>query len=66
MTIILNGEPAEVARGITLEGLLQAQKEPAEHVLVELNGEFVRPPELARQVLAEGDQVEIILPAFGG
>ena len=66
MTIILNGEPAQVAEGLTVAGLLEAEGEPAEHVLVEVDGEFVPPGKFAQRVLVEGDQVEVILPAFGG
>lgn len=66
MKIVVDGEPAEVAAGLTVAGLLSARGEPAEHVLVELNGEFVPPGRFEHQVLAEGDRVEVILPAFGG
>ena len=66
MTIILNGEPVQVADGLTVAGLLEAEGEPAEHVLVELDGELVPPAQYARRVLVEGDRVELILPAFGG
>ena len=61
MTIILNGEPTQVADGLTV-----AEGEPARHVLVEVDGEFVPPGQFEQRVLREGQRVEIILPAFGG
>ncbi len=66
MTIILNGEPTQVADGLTVAGLLEAEGEPARHVLVEVDGEFVPPGQFEQRVLREGQRVEIILPAFGG
>ncbi len=66
MKIVLDGEPEQVADGLTVAGLLDARGEPPRHVLVEVNGELVRQSELERRVLREGDRVEIILPAFGG
>ena len=66
MKIVVDGEPAEVAAGLTVAGLLQAREEPARHVLVEVNGEYVAPGQLEHRILVEGDRVEVILPAFGG
>lgn len=66
LNIILNGEPARFPEGTTVARLLAAQGEPADHVLVEVNGRFVAPGLHADHVLADGDRVEVILPAFGG
>lgn len=66
MKITVDGAPVEVRDGLTVAALLQQQGEPADHVLVEINQIFVPPAEHTTRVLAQGDEVEIILPAFGG
>jgi thiamine biosynthesis protein ThiS len=66
MTIVLNGEPAQVPDGLSVTELLRREGEPEHHVLVEINHLFVPPAEHATRRLREGDRVEIILPAFGG
>ena len=66
MKIVVDGEPVEVRDGLTVADLLLQLGEPADHVLVEINQIFVPPAEHATRVLVQGDEVEIILPAFGG
>jgi thiamine biosynthesis protein ThiS len=64
--LIVNGEPREEVDGLTVADLLAGAGEPADHVLVEVNGVYLPPRRFAVQRLADGDRVEIILPAFGG
>lgn len=66
MTVTLNGERREVAAGTTLLDLLNEQGEPYDHALVERNHRLVRRDSLAETVLEDDDDVEVILPAFGG
>jgi len=66
MTLVINGLPREVPDGLTVGGLLEREREPARHVLVEVNGVYLPSVEYGRRVLIEGDRLEIILPAFGG
>jgi thiamine biosynthesis protein ThiS len=66
MRLTVNGHDKEYGDGITVAGLLDAEGEPARHVLVEVNGEYVLPTQHASRVLSSGDRIEIILPAFGG
>jgi sulfur carrier protein len=66
MKITVDGAPLDVRQGMTVADLLKQQGEPADHVLVEVNQIFVPPSEHASRQLADGDEVEIILPAFGG
>jgi len=66
MQITMNGEPREVQDGATVRQILDAEREPAGHVLVEVNGAYVPHPRYDAWVLREGDRLEIILPAFGG
>jgi sulfur carrier protein len=62
----VNGEPRELDGGLTVEALLEHEREPAAHVLVEVNGVLVPPRRHAQHLLVEGDRVEIILSASGG
>ncbi len=66
MQVMVNGEPRDVRAGLTLSELLEAEGEPASHVLVELNGQYLSARECRERILAGGDRVEIIHPAFGG
>ena len=66
MRIIINGLERQVHQGLTLADLLAAEEEPRDHVLVEVNGAYVPVEKYAGLVLQADDQVEIILPAFGG
>ncbi|OHB74182.1 MAG: thiamine biosynthesis protein ThiS [Planctomycetes bacterium RBG_16_59_8] len=66
MRLIVNGREKEFRDGLTVDALITEEGEPVGHVLVEVNGEYV-PTRLQKgRVLAEGDRVETILPAFGG
>ena len=56
----------DTGSGMAIADLLRQEGEPASHVLVEVNRTFVSPGEHQDRVLVEGDDVEIILPAFGG
>ena len=64
--VLLNGEPHQLVEPISLLALLEQLGEPHAHALVERNRRLVRPEQLAATVLADGDEIEVILPAFGG
>ena len=66
ITVVLNGEPERVAAGSSLLALLEAQGEPYDAALVERNGRLVLTERLAETTLADGDRIEVVLPAFGG
>lgn len=66
MHILINGIQRKVPNGLTIAELLEREGEPIGHVVVELNGQFVPAKQYLNQVIAPGDQVELILPAFGG
>ena len=66
MRVTLNGLPRELADGCSVAELLELEGEPADHVVVEVNGLFVPLGEHATRRLAAGDRIEVILPAFGG
>ncbi len=66
IAITVDGFPEDVPAGLDLAGLLELRGESAKTTIVEHNGRYVKVTELGEVVLAEGDRVEIILPAFGG
>ena len=65
MTLIVNGEPRELAAA-TLAQALQALEYENAAVATALNGEFV--PKRAREAtpLKDGDRIEILAPRQGG
>ncbi len=66
ITIIINGEPQTAAPALTLFALLEHLGEPIDKAVVEHNGRYVRRQDLGDVLIADGDRVEVILPAFGG
>ena len=66
MKVMVNGQPKDLPDGSTLAQLLEAESEPAHHVLVEINGKYIPERQYDGVALCEGDRLEIILPAFGG
>ena len=66
MSVVINGLPRQIPRGISVARLLELEQEPARHVLVEVNGVYLPGRDYAGRLLQEGDRIEIILPAFGG
>jgi len=66
MVIVVNGEWREVRDGLTVLALLDEERTPAPHVLVEVNGVYVPLRRGEDRKIVDGDCVEIILPAVGG
>jgi thiamine biosynthesis protein ThiS len=66
MVIVVNDERREVRDGLTLLALLEDERTPASHVLVEVNGVYVPLRRGEDREIVDGDRVEIILPAVGG
>jgi thiamine biosynthesis protein ThiS len=66
MRLFVNGLKQDVPEGLTVTQLLEAEGEPADHVVVEINGVYLPVRQYPSRVLQEGDRLEIILPAFGG
>ncbi len=66
MKITVNGEPQEVADGLTVAGLLTLLGVRDERVAVEVNVDVVRRDARAARALAEGDRVEIVSFVGGG
>lgn len=66
MRIEVNGEPREVADGITVRALLESLALGAQLVAVERNEEIVPRAEHASATLRDGDRVEIVQFVGGG
>jgi sulfur carrier protein len=64
--VTVNGQPRELPAGTTVTGLREALELRAERVAVEVNAQVVRRARHAEQLLAEGDQVEIVTFVGGG
>jgi len=66
MTISVNGQSREVARGITVAALVTELKLPSKFLAVERNRDVVPRARHAETVLADGDQLEVVTLVGGG
>jgi thiamine biosynthesis protein ThiS len=66
MQIRVNGEPREVADGMTVDHLLTELNIQRRFLAVERNQEIVPREEFANQVLTAGDDLEIVTLVGGG
>ena len=66
MTIILNGDPHEVTRPLTVSELLSQLEIDARRVAVEHNLVVLKRATFDETVVREGDQVEIVNFVGGG
>ncbi|MBI4775865.1 MAG: sulfur carrier protein ThiS [Deltaproteobacteria bacterium] len=62
----LNGEDRSLAPNTTVSGLLEFLKVPATNVVVERNRRIVDRDTFDREVLEDGDEVELIRFVGGG
>lgn len=66
MEIILNGEPRDVADGLSAAGLVELLGLAGRRYAMEINGELVPRGAQAGRGLAPGDRVEIVQAVGGG
>jgi thiamine biosynthesis protein ThiS len=66
LSITLNGEPRNVARGISIAGLAEDLGLDPKKIAVERNLEIVPRSTLATVMVEEGDQLEIVHFVGGG
>lgn len=66
MHLIINGDPRDGIEAASVEGLLLELGLDPRAVVVELNREIIRRPQLADTGLSEGDVVEIVHFVGGG
>ena len=66
MNIQLNGQPREVADGITIAALLENLELNGKRLAVEVNEDLVTRSQFSTHYLNEGDHVEIVQAIGGG
>jgi sulfur carrier protein len=66
MKIVLNGESVETSDGATVETLLLQLGISRERVAVELNADIVPKADYEKQLLSDGDKIEIVHFVGGG
>ena len=66
MRLEVNGEPRELAEGVSLQELVQFLKLKPEQIAIEVNQVVVRRAEWASTLLKEGDRIEIVHFVGGG
>ena len=66
MRVVIDGLQEDVPDTATISEVLRLRGEPTEHVIIELNGSFVRRENYHKITLKPGDRVEVVYPAFGG
>ena len=66
MTVVVNGDPVEVADGSTVDDLLRQLGLGGRWVIVERNGEPVPRRDLAATRLGAGDRLELVRAVAGG
>ncbi len=66
MRITVNGNPMDVAEGMSIERLLEQLRVKREFTAVALNREVTPRSAYGQTVLQEGDRLEIVRPMGGG
>jgi len=66
MQIVLNGDPVETAERSTVAMLLQQLGISRERVAVELNADIVPKSDYEKQLLSDGDKIEVVHFVGGG
>ncbi|MBN8475464.1 sulfur carrier protein ThiS [Sulfuritalea sp.] len=66
MNLIINGEAQQLAAPLSVAALLEARGLAGRRVAVERNGEIVAKSRHADTLLADGDQIEIVVAVGGG
>lgn len=64
--VTVNGQARQFQAGAKVRAILEAEGECAGHVLVEVNRRYVPARMYDSWDVNDGDDVELILPAFGG
>ena len=66
ISIVLNGQPAEVPTGLSVLALLDHLRIEPSRVAVELNRQIVRKPAWEQAVIEDGAHLEIVQFVGGG
>ena len=66
MQIVMNGDPLEIVAGSSIESLLKQLDISRDRVAVELNADIVPKADYEKQLLSDGDKIEIVHFVGGG
>jgi sulfur carrier protein len=66
MELIINGEAQTLPAPLSVAALLEARGLAGKRVAIERNGEIVAKSRHADTLLADGDQIEIVVAVGGG
>lgn len=66
MTVVVNGQPRQLAPGTTVAAVVAALRAPSRGVAVAVNGEVVPRAAWSDTTLVDGDQVEVLAATQGG
>jgi thiamine biosynthesis protein ThiS len=66
ISIILNGEPRQIAGGLALDELIDYFSLPRQRVAVEHNGQVVRRSDWALKIVSQHDRIEVVHFVGGG
>ncbi|MEW6185145.1 MAG: sulfur carrier protein ThiS [Thermodesulfobacteriota bacterium] len=66
MQVIINGFPETIPAKTSIMDVLLSRQEYDRHMMVELNHHYIHQRDYQTTVLSEGDELELIHPAFGG
>ena len=66
LNITINGEPRQFDSALSVAALIEQLGHAGKRIAVERNGEIVPKGEHATTLLADGDQLEIVVAVGGG
>lgn len=66
MNVLLNGKPADLPEGLTVEGLVKQKGLNPDNIIVEHNLNLIKRESWAVTFLREGDKIEILRFVGGG
>lgn len=66
MRILVNGKPAEIPEGITVQALLESKNLPPGSVAIALNGSIAPADQWGTIRLKPGDEVDLVRHVGGG
>jgi thiamine biosynthesis protein ThiS len=64
--VVVNGRPERVPADSTIAALVRRFEGGSGPLVVERNGRFIFPADYGSTVVAPGDRLEMVHPAFGG
>lgn len=66
ISVSINGEVRQFSNSITVATLLEQMQLTGKRIALECNGEIISRGQFNQQLLADGDQLEIVVAVGGG